>query len=818
MKGPSRRGSEGTILRRLLLMSVTLFSILFLVGCSGGGGGSTTISSGGGNSPPPAQPAGPIASQTATLQFNFNLLARAVPNYIDSFRFSGLSLSGDLLYGPVTVGKRTTVRLEDVPTSVTRVRIEFLKNGAVRGVAVIGVDLRQDETEVIDDPRFEDVDAVLTDLQLSVLHRSLPVGETTRLGARGLFNDASRQDLTGSSRWSSSQPAVASVDSKGVVTARSVGQATITATFGNIKASVVIVVTGAELRSIRVHPAEVSIPNGTSTSLEATGYYSDSSELTPLSVQWFSLNPSVVEIDEVSGLLTGKAEGVATVRCRLNGVESEIQVTVTPAVLEYRFISPSPATLPVGTESQFELLEHYSDGTDVALSNTEWTSSNDSVLSILNNGIASAKIVGEATLTGKDLDSGAELEANVSVVVGDVQFLTLTPEVPWLDKGMTRLLTVTGHRSDSSTVNLTLSAIFQTSDSDVVSVSNDFSTRGHFSGVASGTANLTASIPGTNLQVSTKSRCLAYSNTGTISLAQQVRRMISSTDGELLYVLFDNELQVMDPATRQVVRTESVGGRAMALSPDGSTLLIAGTDPEIKVLKTDTWVSLDIPLANAEVPRDVDFLNDDVAYVLGDGRILKLDLNTFTQVQTTSVQASSLRYLRVDRITNQIFAAVGGLSPSSVYRYSLSSGAPSLSQSTRNLGSNGRWLALNPGEGLIFAAGGGNQPAGYQMTYIDLQNLNNSFGDFLTGTYPRNAEFSDDGEVLFAVNGDSYDPHLYIGREDKVEIFKRLSTPTINGFSRNYLVEPSADGKWLYLHIFDDYNDRDYQIVVYEAI
>src|SRR5262245_12932333 len=62
-------------------------------------------------------------------------------------------------------------------------------------------------------------------------------GETESLAAVVMFADGSAQDRTTASNWSSSNEAVATVSSAGIVMAKTDGRTTITATFGNLTAS-----------------------------------------------------------------------------------------------------------------------------------------------------------------------------------------------------------------------------------------------------------------------------------------------------------------------------------------------------------------------------------------------------------------------------------------------------------------------------------------------------------------------------------------------------------------------------------------------------
>ena len=53
-----------------------------------------------------------------------------------------------------------------MPVEVTTLRIEYFQNGALRGLGRVPTTLSPGQTFVINDPPFDDVDAVLTGLSV----------------------------------------------------------------------------------------------------------------------------------------------------------------------------------------------------------------------------------------------------------------------------------------------------------------------------------------------------------------------------------------------------------------------------------------------------------------------------------------------------------------------------------------------------------------------------------------------------------------------------------------------------------------------------
>src|ERR1700722_12110874 len=97
--------------------------------------------------------------------------------------------------------------------------------------------------------------ATLVSIGVTPTNSTLPNGLTTALKATGVFTDHSTRDLTSTVTWSSSAPAVASVDNapaSGLVTALGLGTAQLTAALGSIAGSTTLTVSAATLVSIGV--------------------------------------------------------------------------------------------------------------------------------------------------------------------------------------------------------------------------------------------------------------------------------------------------------------------------------------------------------------------------------------------------------------------------------------------------------------------------------------------------------------------------------------------------------------------------------------
>jgi len=87
----------------------------------------------------------------------------------------------------------------------------------------------------------------LTSLSIAPQNPSAIVGNTQQFCATGTYSDNSTQDLTATAIWTSSAPAVATINSSGLASALGLGETTIQASVGGIQASTVLTVPGFTL-------------------------------------------------------------------------------------------------------------------------------------------------------------------------------------------------------------------------------------------------------------------------------------------------------------------------------------------------------------------------------------------------------------------------------------------------------------------------------------------------------------------------------------------------------------------------------------------
>jgi len=195
------------------------------------------------------------------------------------------------------------------------------ENG-VSGKVVITV--TEKDTPVEPDVEVESIEVTAADTELKV-------GDTTKVTAQVLPDNATNKDVT----WSVSDKNVLSVSEDGTVTAKAKGTAEVIATAANgVSGKVVITVTekdtpvepDVEVESIEVTAADTELKVGDTTKVTAQVLPDNA---TNKDVTWSVSDKNVLSVSE-DGTVTAKAKGTAEVIATAeNGVSGKVTIEVT---------------------------------------------------------------------------------------------------------------------------------------------------------------------------------------------------------------------------------------------------------------------------------------------------------------------------------------------------------------------------------------------------------------------------------------------------------------------------------------------------------
>jgi hypothetical protein len=353
---------------------------------------------------------------------------------------------------------------------------------------------------------------------VSPTNSSIANGTTQQYTAIGFFANTTIQNITNSVHWSSSNTSTATISNAsgahGLATGVAAGNSTISATLDGVSGSTALTVTNATLTSITVTPTNLSVPNISTQQYTAVGIFSDNSsrDLTSL-VTWNSSNPTAATISNAQGqkgVATTKNVGATTISATFGAVSGTTPLNVTAAVLTTISVTPTNPSISIDTLQQFEATGIYSDNSVKDLTNLVSWSTQSTLVAIISNQIDSK---------GKALGVGVGstgVIARLGDIVGATTLLVTPAELISIDiapininlhTGSEQQYVATGIYSNGRTQDITTSAIWQSSNPNIASISNAPGSEGLAFAIQPGTVAISASseliVASTHLTVDT---------------------------------------------------------------------------------------------------------------------------------------------------------------------------------------------------------------------------------------------------------------------------------------------------------------------------
>ena len=305
--------------------------------------------------------------------------------------------------------------------------------------------------------------------------------------------DADGVVLTGRTvTWTTSNPAVATVSTSGLVTAVAPGTATITATSEGKTGTSTITVTAAPVASVTVAPSTASIVVAATQQLTATLKDGSGNTLTGRTVTWSSDAAGVASVD-TNGLVTGVAAGTATITATSSGVTGTATITVTVAPVNSVTVTPSTATKQIAETQQFTAELKDASNNVLTGRTVTWSSSNTGVATIdAGTGLATAVAAGTTTITAtsEGVSGTATLTVSSGVAVASV---TVSPDALVINMSA-GAQTLTATTKDAGNNTLTGRTVTWSSSNTGVATVN--STTGAVTPVSAGDATITATSEG----------------------------------------------------------------------------------------------------------------------------------------------------------------------------------------------------------------------------------------------------------------------------------------------------------------------------------
>lgn len=234
----------------------------------------------------------------------------------------------------------------------------------------------------------------------ATISENTSVGATKQLSATVLPADATDKTVT----WKSSNTAVATVSSTGLVTCKGNGSCTITATADGKEGTCNVTYTKVPVTSVTVNPSTwtgEAIIDYSGRALVADILPENATDKT---VTWESSDPNVAVVEQPEGSYTSytsficKGPGTATITATCDGKKGTCTVTFTKVRVQSVTVSPSTYTADYSLGATKQLTASVYPWT-ATYQTVAWKSSNTSVATVDNNGLVTCKGAGSATIT-----------------------------------------------------------------------------------------------------------------------------------------------------------------------------------------------------------------------------------------------------------------------------------------------------------------------------------------------------------------------------------------------------------------------------------
>ena len=288
--------------------------------------------------------------------------------------------------------------------------------------------------------------------------------------------------------WSSSAPSVIAVAPGGLITAVARGTAEITASVPrspDVTATVILSVVGAT--TLKLDTRAVTMDEGGQRRLNAAVAY-DAGAM-PSAITWRSSVPSVALVDH-QGLVTALAAGTTVIRASASGLTDSAVITVSPQpVGSITIDSTSSTTLFLGDRRSYTATVRSVSGAILSGRPVIWSTVDPSVATVTAAGLVTAVGAGTTTLSAESDGKVAERALTVRFPAATV---VLSPSSLRVPRGLTGALAAEVRNAAGVPLTDRRSVSWSSSAPLVAIVSAD----GAITGVANGTATITATVEG----------------------------------------------------------------------------------------------------------------------------------------------------------------------------------------------------------------------------------------------------------------------------------------------------------------------------------
>ncbi|QDG52672.1 tandem-95 repeat protein [Persicimonas caeni] len=258
----------------------------------------------------------------------------------------------------------------------------------------------------------------IVSVQLSPATADLAIGGSLQLEATALDADGNPVS-TALFEWRSSDPDIADVDGRGIVTGELLGTVTVSARSvqnPEIEGFAEITVVEGEVASVEVAPNPSTLFVGETATFQATAFSEEGSPIPEPFVVWSVEDEQVATVNS-SGVVTALAEGTTNLVANVEGITGSAEIEVIPVPVDRIEITPQDPSVTVGGTVQLRAKVFDVAANELTDRTPTWTSSNTGVATVDASGLVSAQSAGTSTITAEV--GAVSADVTVTVVEGN---------------------------------------------------------------------------------------------------------------------------------------------------------------------------------------------------------------------------------------------------------------------------------------------------------------------------------------------------------------------------------------------------------------
>jgi uncharacterized protein YjdB len=401
--------------------------------------------------------------------------------------------------------------------------------------------------------------------------------------------------------WTSSAPAIAGVDAKGLVTGHAAGSAVIAATSldgpgGTTTVTVLAPAQDIALTGISLNPSSLNLSPGGTAPL--TVVYNPATT-TRKEVAWSSSNTNVAIVSGGTVVAVGGGTAIITAASTADPSKTASAIVTVAVPLTGISLSPNPLMLTgIGTTGSLAASYTPSDTTQTGIS---WSSSNTAVATVAN-GTVTAAAGGTATITATSTANNTIIATATVNITVPLTGISLSPSsLAFTGRGDTGSLTVAYAPAATTQTGVTWSS----SNPAVATVSN-----GTVTATGSGTATITATSTTDNTISASATVTVPETPLTGISLAPNLLTLTGTgTTGSLAVIYSPNDTTQTGISWSSSNTTVATISNGTVTAAGGGTATITATSTSNNTISANVTVNVIIPVTGLALDKTTMDLN-----------------------------------------------------------------------------------------------------------------------------------------------------------------------------------------------------------------